>query len=71
MNMMTLKYLRTLSCEELHKEYKYNREWQLKWFDIYEEYYKQGIRDKDVNWHLENYTKNVNKISRVMIERGM
>ena len=71
MNMMTLKYLRTLSCEELQKEYKYNREWQLKWFGIYEEYYKQGMRDKDVDWHLENYTKNVNKISRVMIERGM
>lgn len=60
--MLSLKYLRTLSCEELQKELKYNREWQLKWFGIYEEYYKQGKRDKDVNWHLENYTKNVKRL---------
>lgn len=69
--MITLKYLRGLSCEELEKEYKYNREWQLKWFNLYEQYYNQGLRDKDVNRHLDYYMKAIEKISKVMIERGM
>lgn len=71
MNMMTLKYLRTLDNEKLKKEYKYYRDWQLKWFGIFEDYHKVGKRDKDVDWHLENYTKCVNKIDKVMKEREM
>lgn len=69
--MVTLKYLRTLDNEKLKKEYDYNRGWQLRWFDIYEEYHKKGIRDKDVSRRLDDYTKAVNKINKVIEERGI
>ena len=69
--MYTLNYLRTLDVDKLKEEYNYNRSWQLKWFDIYEEYHKQGKRDRMVAEHLEYYTKRVNKIVRVMEERGV
>lgn len=69
--MMTLKYLRGLSKERLEKEYKYNREWQLKWYDIWEEYHKKGIRDRMVTRHFDYYTNAVNKIKKVMKERGL
>lgn len=67
--MYTLKYLRTLDMDKLKSEYQYNRKWQLKWFDIYEEQYKHGIRDKDVSRKLEEYTKAVQKIERVINEK--
>lgn len=69
--MMTLKYLRSLDNEKLRKEYEYNRNWQLRWFDIYEDYYKVGKRDKDVSRHLEEYTKAIEKINKVLKERGV
>lgn len=66
--MYTLKYLRTLDKDKLKKEYEYNRNWQLKWGKIYEEQHNQGIRDKDVSRRLEEYTKAVQKIERVINE---
>ena len=68
---MTLKYLRSLDNDKLLREYKYNREWQLKWFNLYEEFYKAGINDKSVVEHFERYTKIVEKIKRVMNEKGI
>lgn len=68
---MTLKYLRSLDNDKLLREHKYNREWQLKWFNLYEEYYKSGIKDKSVVEHFERYTKIVKKIERVMNEKGI
>lgn len=66
--MYTLKYLRTLDKDKLKKEYEYNCNWQLKWGKIYEAQYNQGIRDKNVSRKLEEYTKAVQKIERVINE---
>jgi len=67
--MITLKYLRSLDKERLEKEYKYNRDWQLKWFGIYEDFYRKGVKDRETARYLEYYTNAVNKIKKVMNEK--
>jgi len=67
--MYTLKYLRTLNIDKLIKEYEYNRNWQLKYFDLYEEYYNRKICDNYVSRKLEEYTKAVKKIEKVIKEK--
>lgn len=68
---MTLKYLRDLTDDALKGVYKHNSYWQYKWFRLYEDNHSKNIRDKFVNENLERFTKNVNKISKVMSERGI
>lgn len=68
---MTLKYLRDLTDDSLKGVYKHNRYYQLKWFDLLEENYKRGTRDRFVDRHFEEFTKNVKKCEKVMMERGL
>lgn len=68
---MTLKYLRDLTDESLKSIYEHNCLWRYKWFDLYENNHKNGIRDEFVNRQLDMYIKSCNKIEKVMKERNL
>ena len=68
---MKYSYLRGLSDEALKNIHQHNVYWQLKWWNLYEENYKNNVKDNFTSEQLERFTKNVSKIEKVMKERGL
>lgn len=62
-----LKNLRKESNIALIDKLNYNQQRYNKWFDIY----KYDRYDKDVNYRMNTYLNNMNKIKKVLQERNI
>ena len=61
-----LKNLRKESNSTLIDKINYNQQMYNKWFDIY----KYNRCDKDINYRMNKYLDNINKIKQVFKERN-
>lgn len=60
-----LKNLRNENNEILIDKLNYNQQKYNKWYDIY----KYNRSDRSVNYYMEKYLNNMNKIKQVLQER--
>ena len=61
-----LKNLRKESNSTLIDKLNYNQQMYNKWFDVY----KYNRCDKSINYHIDTYLNNINKIKQVFKERN-
>lgn len=62
-----LKNLRNENNEVLIEKLNYNQQKYNKWFDIY----RYDRYDRDVNYRMDTYLNNMNKIKQVFEERNI
>lgn len=62
-----LKNLRNENNEILIEKLNYNQQKYNKWFDIY----KYNRNDKCINYNMETFQNNMNKIKQVFKERNI
>lgn len=62
-----LKNLRNENNEILIDKLNYNQQKYNKWYDIY----KYNRSDRSVNYYMEKYLNNMNKIKQVLKERNI
>lgn len=62
-----LKNLRNENNEILIDKLNYNQQKYNKWYDIY----KYNRSDRSVNYYMEKYLNNMNKIKQVFKERNI
>ena len=62
-----LKNLRKESNSILIDKLNYNQQMYNKWFDIY----KYNRYDRSINYNIDTYLNNINKIKQVLEERNI